>query len=142
MTPEDLTAIGIKKPNHRKRLKAEISKLNIPDGLPNFVPVNLQNHFRSYKYQHLCLYIGCWLTIQVKNVFQLQLRRVVFRLNTNTQSLLIQFSHFMKSCGYLALESFLFSLQIVRNSIAKYFAEILRIIAQIIYLIYINGYKV
>ena len=39
MTPEDLTAIGIKKPNHRKRLKAEISKLNIPDGLPNFVPV-------------------------------------------------------------------------------------------------------
>jgi hypothetical protein len=40
MTPEDLTAIGIKKPNHRKRLKAEISKLNIPDGLPNFIPVN------------------------------------------------------------------------------------------------------
>ena len=39
MTPEDLTAIGIKKPNHRKRLKAEISKLNIPDGLPSFIPV-------------------------------------------------------------------------------------------------------
>lgn len=39
MTPEDLTAIGIKKPNHRKRLKAEISKLAIPDGLPNFIPV-------------------------------------------------------------------------------------------------------
>jgi hypothetical protein len=42
MTPEDLTAIGIKKPNHRKRLKAEISKLNIPDGLPNFIPVSNQ----------------------------------------------------------------------------------------------------
>ena len=26
MTPEDLTAIGIKKPNHRKKLKAEILK--------------------------------------------------------------------------------------------------------------------
>ena len=40
MTPEDLTAIGIKKPNHRKRLKAEITRLNIPDGLPNYIPVS------------------------------------------------------------------------------------------------------
>ena len=39
MTPEDLTAIGIKKPNHRKRLKAEITRLNIPDALPNYIPV-------------------------------------------------------------------------------------------------------
>jgi hypothetical protein len=45
MTPEDLTAIGIKKPNHRKRLKAEISKLNIPDGLPSFIPVISQYNF-------------------------------------------------------------------------------------------------
>ena len=41
MTPEDLTAIGIKKPNHRKKLKAEIVKLNIPDGLPNYIPATL-----------------------------------------------------------------------------------------------------
>ena len=40
MTPEDLTAIGIKKPNHRKRLKSEITLLNIPDGLPSYIPVN------------------------------------------------------------------------------------------------------
>ncbi len=46
MTPEDLTAIGIKKPNHRKRLKAEISKLNIPDGLPNFIPVRTGKSWR------------------------------------------------------------------------------------------------
>ncbi|XP_026680047.1 caskin-2-like isoform X2 [Diaphorina citri] len=39
MTPEDLTAIGIKKPNHRKKLKAEIAQLNISDGLPEFIPV-------------------------------------------------------------------------------------------------------
>jgi len=42
MTPEDLTAIGIKKPNHRKRLKAEITRLNIPDGLPNYIPNSLE----------------------------------------------------------------------------------------------------
>ena len=41
MTPEDLTAIGIKKPNHRKKLKAEIVKLNIQDGLPNYIPASL-----------------------------------------------------------------------------------------------------
>ena len=39
MTPEDLTAIGIKNPAHRKKLKSEISKLSISDGIPNHVPV-------------------------------------------------------------------------------------------------------
>lgn len=39
MTPEDLTAIGIKKPNHRKRLKTEIDNLNVPDNLPDYIPV-------------------------------------------------------------------------------------------------------
>ena len=39
MTPEDLTAIGIQHPGHRKKLKAAISCLNIPDGLPDFLPV-------------------------------------------------------------------------------------------------------
>ncbi|XP_060534827.1 caskin-2 isoform X2 [Cylas formicarius] len=42
MTPEDLTAIGIKKPNHRKKLKAEIAQLNLPDNLPEFVPGSLE----------------------------------------------------------------------------------------------------
>ncbi len=41
MTPEDLTAIGIQNPNHRKRLKSEIQKLNISDGLPNYIPVSV-----------------------------------------------------------------------------------------------------
>ncbi len=39
MTPEDLTAIGVQKPNHRKKLKAEIDNLNIDDGLPKAMPV-------------------------------------------------------------------------------------------------------
>ena len=39
MTPEDLNAIGITKPVHRKKLKAEIMRLNISDGLPDFIPV-------------------------------------------------------------------------------------------------------
>ncbi|XP_076305649.1 uncharacterized protein LOC143222691 isoform X2 [Tachypleus tridentatus] len=41
MTPEDLTAIGIKKPTHRRRLKAEIDRLNITDGLPEYKPDTL-----------------------------------------------------------------------------------------------------
>ncbi|XP_050300979.1 caskin-2 isoform X3 [Anthonomus grandis grandis] len=42
MTPEDLTAVGIKKPNHRKKLKAEIAQLNLPDNLPEFIPGSLE----------------------------------------------------------------------------------------------------
>jgi hypothetical protein len=38
MTPEDLTAIGIKKPHHRKKLTAEIGRLEVPDCLPVRVP--------------------------------------------------------------------------------------------------------
>ena len=40
MTPQDLTAIGISKPGHRKKLKAEIGRLNIHDGIPDFKPVS------------------------------------------------------------------------------------------------------
>ncbi|XP_059469883.1 caskin-2 isoform X3 [Neocloeon triangulifer] len=46
MTPVDLTAIGIKKPNHRKKLKSEIAQLNIPDGLPDFIPGSLEEWLR------------------------------------------------------------------------------------------------
>lgn len=40
MTPEDLTAIGIKNPHHRERIKQRIDKLQILDNLPHFVPVS------------------------------------------------------------------------------------------------------
>jgi len=46
MTPEDLTAIGIQNPAHRKKLKSEISKLNISDGLPNHIPGSLEEWLR------------------------------------------------------------------------------------------------
>ncbi|KAK1344706.1 hypothetical protein QTO34_013404 [Cnephaeus nilssonii] len=38
MTPEDLTAIGVTKPGHRKKITAEISSLSIPDWLPEHKP--------------------------------------------------------------------------------------------------------
>lgn len=41
MTPEDLTAVGVTKPNHRRKLKAEIAKLNISDGIPEYKPNTL-----------------------------------------------------------------------------------------------------
>ncbi|XP_013789231.1 caskin-2-like [Limulus polyphemus] len=41
MTPEDLTAVGVKQPNHRLKLKAEIDRLNIFDLIPCHKPDNL-----------------------------------------------------------------------------------------------------
>ena len=41
MTPEDLTAIGITHPSHRRKLKNEIARLHLPDGLPDFKPDTL-----------------------------------------------------------------------------------------------------
>nr|XP_024658700.1 caskin-1-like isoform X1 [Maylandia zebra] len=41
MTPEDLTAIGVMKPGHRKKLISEISKLPSTDWLPDHKPANL-----------------------------------------------------------------------------------------------------
>ncbi|XP_051889156.1 caskin-2-like isoform X2 [Pristis pectinata] len=41
MTPEDLTAIGVTKPGHRKKISTEISKLSIPEWLPDYRPVDL-----------------------------------------------------------------------------------------------------
>ena len=46
MTPEDLTAIGIQNPSHRKRLRMEISRLSIWDGLPEHVPGSLEEWLR------------------------------------------------------------------------------------------------
>lgn len=47
MTPEDLTAIGIKNPNHRERIKQHIDGLQIPDSLPNYVPVSFFSKKKS-----------------------------------------------------------------------------------------------
>ncbi|CAF3835328.1 unnamed protein product [Rotaria magnacalcarata] len=41
MTPEDLTAIGITHPSHRRKIKNEIVRLHLPDGLPDFKPDTL-----------------------------------------------------------------------------------------------------
>ncbi|CAH2302407.1 caskin-2 isoform X1 [Pelobates cultripes] len=41
MTPEDLTAIGVTKPGHRKKISTEISKLCVEDGLPLHTPVDI-----------------------------------------------------------------------------------------------------
>uniref|UniRef100_A0A665UN82 Si:dkeyp-9d4.3 n=1 Tax=Echeneis naucrates TaxID=173247 RepID=A0A665UN82_ECHNA len=41
MTPEDLTAIGVMKPGHRKKMTSEISKLPSTDWLPDHKPVRL-----------------------------------------------------------------------------------------------------
>lgn len=47
MTPEDLTAIGIKKPRHRERIKQHIDSLQLPDNLPHYVPVSESTFFFS-----------------------------------------------------------------------------------------------
>ena len=36
---QDLTAIGVTKPGHRKRISVMISQLSEPDGIPNYKPV-------------------------------------------------------------------------------------------------------
>ncbi|XP_069564866.1 caskin-2-like [Brachyistius frenatus] len=41
MTPEDLTAIGVTKPGHRKKISMEIGKLSIPEWLPDHIPLDL-----------------------------------------------------------------------------------------------------
>ncbi|XP_075686655.1 caskin-1 isoform X2 [Rhinoderma darwinii] len=41
MTPEDLTAIGVTKPGHRKKIFSEINSINIGEWLPDYKPANL-----------------------------------------------------------------------------------------------------
>ncbi|XP_075418331.1 caskin-2 isoform X2 [Tenrec ecaudatus] len=41
MTPEDLTAIGVTKPGHRKKIASEIAQLNIAEWLPSYIPADL-----------------------------------------------------------------------------------------------------
>jgi len=56
MTPEDLTAIGIKKPNHRKKIKLEIDKLEITDGLPDYIPNSIEEWLTLLRLDE---YAGC-----------------------------------------------------------------------------------
>ena len=49
---QDLTAIGITKPAHRKRLKAEIARLHIHDGIPDFCPVGSPMHAHAHIHMH------------------------------------------------------------------------------------------
>lgn len=39
LSHQDLTAIGVTKPGHRKKISMEIGKLSIPEWLPNYIPV-------------------------------------------------------------------------------------------------------
>ncbi|TRZ02806.1 hypothetical protein DNTS_017688 [Danionella cerebrum] len=41
MTPEDLTAIGVTKPGHRKKISMEISNFKIPEWLPDYIPSDI-----------------------------------------------------------------------------------------------------
>lgn len=54
MTPEDLTAIGITKPGHRKRLKSEIARLNISDGLPDYKPNSIEEWLHVLQLDQYC----------------------------------------------------------------------------------------
>lgn len=57
---QDLTAIGITKPAHRKRLKSEIARLNIHDGIPDFRPVS----FLVFKaFYEVCIFLNIPLYI-------------------------------------------------------------------------------
>lgn len=64
MTPEDLTAIGIKKPRHRERIKQHIDALQLPDNLPHYVPVSIH-----YDNSSLCDSITNTVLILVCNEF-------------------------------------------------------------------------
>nr|XP_018915150.1 PREDICTED: caskin-2 isoform X2 [Bemisia tabaci] len=71
MTPEDLTAIGIKKPNHRKKLKAEIAQLTISDGLPDYIPGSLDEWLRLLRLEEYGPALGCQGYETIQDVTQL-----------------------------------------------------------------------
>nr|XP_043907119.1 caskin-1-like isoform X7 [Solea senegalensis] len=49
MTPEDLTAIGITKPGHRKKMTSEINKMSVTEWLPDQKPVSkTQEHTHTH----------------------------------------------------------------------------------------------
>ncbi|XP_055787229.1 caskin-2-like isoform X3 [Salvelinus fontinalis] len=52
MTPEDLTAIGVTKPGHRKKISMEIGNLNIPEWLPDYIPSELSEWLSAIGLPH------------------------------------------------------------------------------------------
>jgi len=59
ITPQDLTAIGVTEPTKRLKILTEIKKLNLQDGIPNFMPASLSHwlsliRLDSYYYKSLC----------------------------------------------------------------------------------------
>lgn len=40
LVSQDLTAVGVTKPGHRKKISMEISNLDIPEWLPDYIPVS------------------------------------------------------------------------------------------------------
>ncbi|XP_075702908.1 caskin-2 [Rhinoderma darwinii] len=49
MTPENLTAIGVTQPGHRKKISTEISRLSVADELPQKTPVDLWDWLSQLK---------------------------------------------------------------------------------------------
>ena len=58
MTPEDLTSIGIQNPEHRKRLRMEISRLSIPDGVPDKPAQTLEEWYVNTHFISNCQYVS------------------------------------------------------------------------------------
>lgn len=92
MTPEDLTAIGIKKPRHRERIKQHIDALQLPDNLPHTVPVSTRS-YRATTTLHVIvtaitlIFIICLITLAQGSIEE-WLR--LLRLDEYTQPLLAQ----------------------------------------------------
>jgi hypothetical protein len=53
---QDLTAIGITKPSVRKKLKSEIGRLTIHDGIPDHKPVSVRGKIRSASLKKLAAF--------------------------------------------------------------------------------------
>lgn len=51
MSPEDLTALGITKPTHRKRISMELHRLNVPDQWPSHSGISLKQWLTALKLQ-------------------------------------------------------------------------------------------
>ncbi|XP_055610512.1 uncharacterized protein LOC129757344 [Uranotaenia lowii] len=71
MTPEDLTAIGIKQPNHRERLKRHIDALKLPDALPNYVPGSIEEWLRLLRLEEYVAPLLAQGYVTVNDVTQL-----------------------------------------------------------------------
>lgn len=69
MTPEDLTAIGIKKPHDREKIKQHIDALQLPDSLPNYVPVSthaIEIFLSAFTFESIiCTFLSVCLSVRL-----------------------------------------------------------------------------